>query len=119
MKTTKITSTEKEITSDSARTSITFHGTVTIHVGSPWRSHHIRRDTRQSDARMGSSPSFEQSPKSLNPSRSHPKAHSLTGIPIQTTPNTPANLIFKLESFTTFGSSHRMLKPVPAIALAR
>ena len=35
MKTTKITSTEKEITSDSARTSITFHGSVTIQVGSP------------------------------------------------------------------------------------
>src|SRR5262249_8415400 len=45
MNTTKITSTEKEITSDSARTSIAFHGSVTIHVGSPWRSHHMRRDT--------------------------------------------------------------------------
>src|SRR5439155_26303866 len=114
MKTTKITSTEKEITSDSARTSITFHGTVTIHVGSPWRSHHIRRDTRQSDARMGSSPSFEESPKFLNASRSHPKAHSLAGIPIQTTANTAANVIGKLEALIAFGSANRMMNAVPA-----
>src|SRR5438046_2635057 len=116
MKTAKTISTQQEITNASPKIRTTVQGIVKTQLGTPCLSHHTRCETRQSEARIERSPSFETLSNSFRASRSQPSAHWLAGTPIPTTASTAANVIQKLESSSDVGSINNKMKAVPAVA---